>query len=121
MRRRVFIVEDSPQTKAAISDGLQKLNYEIVGVAESENDAKTWLDANPDGWDVAIVDLFLREGTGAGVVRYSRRKGLSQTMVIVTNYFIPDIVIHSRKLGADQVLKKSEDLAELWDYLSRSI
>ena len=58
-------------------------------------------------------------GTGAAVVLYSRKRGLPQTMVIVTNYYISDIVAHNRVLGADQVLKKSDDLAELWDYFSQ--
>lgn len=116
MARRVFIVEDSPLTRVKISDGLRKLGFEVVGIADTEDDAKVWLDANPDGWDLAIVDLFLREGTGAGVVRYSRRRGLLQPIVIVTNHYIPDIVDHSRRLGADKVLEKSNDLEELWKY-----
>ncbi|HYW55814.1 MAG TPA: response regulator [Polaromonas sp.] len=116
MARRVFIVEDSPLTRATISDGLQNLNFEVVGVADCEDDAKVWLDANPDGWDLAIVDLFLREGTGAGVVRYSRRRGYLQPIVVVTNHYIPDIVDHTQRLGADTVLKKSDDLEELWKY-----
>ncbi len=116
MPRRVFLVEDSAVMRAYLSVRLEQLDAEIVGSAETEEAAKVWIDANPDGWDLAVIDLFLLEGTGAGVIRYCRRHGLRQRIVVVTNHYITGIAKHCKHLGADRVFSKSDGLADVLDY-----
>jgi two-component system OmpR family response regulator len=38
-----------------------------LGWAETEADARAWLGAR-QAWDLAIVDLFLKQGSGLGVL-----------------------------------------------------
>ena len=39
----------------------------------TEAEARLWLSEHPAGWDLAIVDLFLREGSGMNVVEAARK------------------------------------------------
>ena len=66
MTLKVFVVEDSAAMRAHLIGLLAAgANVEVVGVASTETQAKHWIESNPGRWDVAVVDLFLREGTGA--------------------------------------------------------
>src|SRR5688572_10885521 len=66
---RVFLVEDLGRTRSAMVSLLRSLDrFTVVGDATGEAQATRWLDENPGGWDLAIVDLMLEQGTGLGVV-----------------------------------------------------
>src|SRR5687767_14362073 len=65
MTFRTYIVEDSPTIRENLIETLQELtDIEPVGTAETDHEGKRWLAQNDDDWDLAIVDLFLREGSG---------------------------------------------------------
>ena len=71
MTLRVFMVEDSAALRAHLTDRLVTgADVAVVGIATTESQAKHWIESNPGQWDVAVVDLFLREGAGAGVVEH---------------------------------------------------
>ena len=118
MALRVFLVEDSAALRAHLIDILvHSAPVEIVGIAETEAQAKDWLERNVDGWDIALVDLFLREGTGAGVVQQCRTRHSNQTVLVMTNHVRDDVLLHQCKLmGADAVYHKSTELDDLVAY-----
>jgi DNA-binding NarL/FixJ family response regulator len=53
----------------------------IEGVAESEAEAIAWLNSHEE-WDVAVVDLFLREGSGLNVIAWCSGRKANQRVVI---------------------------------------
>jgi two-component system OmpR family response regulator len=64
---RVFLIEDAVKIRVMLIEILQQTGQiEVVGFAEGETDALLQLRSKE--WDVAIVDLGLREGTGFGVL-----------------------------------------------------
>lgn len=114
MALRVYLVEDDDSMKQHLVETLSReISIDWVGAAETEAEAKDWLERNPSGWDIALVDLFLREGTGAGVLRHCRRHPAHQDVVVMTNHPISSLVTHCRLLGANAVFDKSTELGDL--------
>ena len=121
MKFRAYIVEDSPTIRDNLIETLQELALvEPVGTADSEHESKRWLASNDDHWDLAIVDLFLREGSGMNVLeamRSKRRPG--QKVVVLSNHATRDVRWRCAQLGADAVFDKSTEFDALVDYCLR--
>lgn len=105
---RVFIVEDHPDTAESISrllsiDDLCK----TVGVAASEKDALAWSFQNEAGFDVVILDLLLREGSGFAVLNHLVKYQPGQVFV-VSDFVTPEIAERCVKLGATAAFRKSQ-------------
>jgi two-component system, OmpR family, response regulator len=112
---RVFMVEDSSTIRDNLIETLKELaQFEPVGTAETEHEAKRWLAAND--WDLAIMDLFLREGSGLNVLEACRSRRPGQKVVVLSNHSSPDVRWRCRQLGADAVFDKSNELEALVDY-----
>ncbi len=63
MRLKTYIVEDDPTIRENLIGTLEELaRIDAVGTAETENEGKAWLTENSGDWDLAIVDLFLKQG-----------------------------------------------------------
>ena len=66
---RTYIVEDNATIRENLIGTLEELTcVKAAGFAETENEGRTWLTDNSQGWDLAIVDLFLKQGSGLGVL-----------------------------------------------------
>lgn len=118
MTLRVFIVEDSEALRAHLAYKLvASADVAVVGVAATESHATNWMKSNPDGWDIALVDLFLREGTGAGVVEYCRNFHPGQAVLVMTNHVKDEELLKDcKQLGAHSVYHKSTELGSLVAY-----
>ena len=69
VRLRTYIVEDNATIRENLISTLEELAcIQATGCAETEDDGKQWLTGNPEGWDLAIIDLFLKQGSGLGVL-----------------------------------------------------
>jgi two-component system OmpR family response regulator len=118
MTFRAYIVEDSSTIRENLFDTLKELAlFEPVGATESEHEAKRWLSSNP--WDLAIVDLFLREGSGMNVLEACRRRQSGQRIVVLSNHSSRDVRWRCQQLGADAVFDKSTELEALIDYCAK--
>ncbi|WP_038218014.1 response regulator [Xenophilus azovorans] len=112
-----FLVEDNPTIRDNLIPTLADLaDAPVVGVAETESEATAWLRAHADTWHLAVVDLFLREGSGLGVLGACARRQPHQRVVVLTNYATPDIRARCLELGADAVFDKSNELDDFFDY-----
>ncbi|MDM0078856.1 response regulator [Variovorax sp. J2P1-59] len=117
----VFLVEDNPQIRANLIPALQELgSASVIAVAEAEEEAINWLALHKGKWDLAVVDFFLKEGTGIGVVRWCDGRGANQRVVVLTNYPTQATRAAFKDAGADLVFDKSTELEAFFDYcLSR--
>jgi len=120
MALKLFLVEDSPAQREYLTHILQtKAGVEIVGIAETEKQAIDWLDRHDGRWDIALVDLFLGEGTGAGVIQHCQNRRPDQSVLVMTNHTRDDALMRRCKLmGADAVYQKSTDLDSLVAYFT---
>jgi DNA-binding NarL/FixJ family response regulator len=116
---RVLLVEDMKQMQAVIVDLLAAVgDFQVVALVETEAEAKLWLSENPDGWDLAVVDLVLDQGSGLAVVpRAKDTRRENAEIVVFSDYAGGGIRAHCEKLGADAVFLKSES-REFMDYCS---
>ncbi|MBY0410200.1 MAG: response regulator [Burkholderiaceae bacterium] len=117
MKLRTYIVEDNATIRENLIGTLQELaDVDTVGVAETEDEGKRWLFTHSDQWDLAIVDLFLRQGSGLGVLDACRNRRFDQKMVVLSNYATPDVRMRCAQLGVDAVFDKSNEIDALVDY-----
>lgn len=117
MRLKTYIVEDNPTIRENLIDTLEELaSIHAVGSAETENEGKAWLAENRDEWDLAIVDLFLKQGSGLGVLAACRDRPSRQKVVVLSNYATADIRQRCAQLGVDAVFDKSNEIDALVDY-----
>lgn len=117
MRLKTFIVEDNPTIRENLIATLEELAcVEAVGSSDTENESKTWLVKNPNSWDLAIIDLFLKQGSGLGVLSACRDRKPGQKVVVLSNYATTDIRQRCAQLGVDAVFDKSNEIDALVDY-----
>lgn len=114
---RVFLVEDNPVLQHAFADALQAIGAKVTGRATDERSAIEWLQAHPQEWDVAIVDLFLARGSGVGVLRAAAERQRRQKVLVLTNYITADMRSRCFALGANGVFDKSTQQGELMSLL----
>jgi two-component system OmpR family response regulator len=117
VRLKTYIVEDNPTIRENLIGTLEELACVIaVGTAETENDGKAWLNTHRQEWDLAIVDLFLKQGSGLGVLAACQDRPQSQKVVVLSNYATADIRQRCAQLGVDAVFDKSNEIDALVDY-----
>ncbi len=117
MRLKTFIVEDNPTIRENLIATLEELaGVEAVGTADTENEGKAWLTTKSGDWDLAIIDLFLKQGSGLGVLSACRNRKPSQKVVVLSNYATADIRQRCAQIGVDAVFDKSNEIDALVDY-----
>jgi DNA-binding NarL/FixJ family response regulator len=115
MAVRVFLVEDQKPMQELVRDLLDSIGgFEVVGSATNETAATEWLYRHQGGWDLAIVDLLLAEGSGFTLItRCSKEPG---AVVVFSDFVTPVVRQRCIRLGADGVISKGQ-FSELRAYL----
>jgi len=115
---RVFLVEDSALFRERLTESLgSACDIELAGWADREQAA---IDALKHcAWDVLIVDLQLKQGTGLGVLGALRslRRAPGSKIVVLTNH---DFYLYRRRAseaGADFYMVKGRDFRRLVEVL----
>ena len=112
-----YLVEDNPIILTNLIETLSEIAHlEVTAHAATQTEANGWLAQHQANWHLAIVDLFLQQGSGLGVLQACRDRAPHQKVVILTNYATPEIRQRSAALGADAVFDKSTELDGLLDY-----
>jgi DNA-binding NarL/FixJ family response regulator len=114
---KAFIVEDSAVIRDNLVAALEEMvPLTVVGTAEDETEALQWLSDPRHDCDIAIVDIFLRRGTGLNVLRALQRDSRSTDRVVLTNYATEEIRRHALALGASRVFDKSGEIDALVEH-----
>lgn len=117
MELRTYIVEDNATIRENLIGALEELaSIKALGWAETQDDATNWLARHGAGWDLAIVDLFLKQGSGLGVLEACRTRRDDQRVVVLSNYATADMRKRCLQLGADAVFDKSNEIDALVEY-----
>ena len=113
---RVLIVEDNRIILDNLVETLSEMvDAKVAHISAGEKDARDWLASNHD-WAIAIVDLFLKDGTGLGVLKALKARRTSQRVVVLSNYATQEMRTRCLHLGADQVFDKSTELDQFIEY-----
>ena len=117
MTLRTFFVEDNPTIRQNLIETLQELaDIEPLGYAETEAHGCAWLSDPSNEWDLAIVDLFLAQGSGLGVVAACQNRKPDQFIIVLSNYATPDVRQRCKELGVNAVFDKSNEIDALLDF-----
>lgn len=112
-----YLVEDNQTILDNLIETLTEIAMvKVVGHAATEVEATRWLSVNDGHWQLAVVDMFLQEGSGMGVLAGCRQREPYQKVVVLTNYATAAIRERSLALGADAVFDKSNELDEFFAY-----
>jgi DNA-binding NarL/FixJ family response regulator len=121
---KTFLVEDSPVIRDNLIATLEELvPVQVVGTAEDEATALAWLEGTQSlaskpgsAVDLVIVDIFLKGGSGLGVLRKAATWPRTAKLVVLSNYATLDMRKRCLELGADRVFDKSGEIDALIQY-----
>ena len=114
---KTYIVEDSPVIRESLIATLEELvPVKVVGTAEDEASAVAWLTRAGNEAGLVIVDIFLKSGSGMGVLRTVQLMHKERKVVVLSNYATPDVRRKCLELGADRVFDKSDEIDALIAY-----
>ena len=115
---RVLLVEDSPLLRGRLENMIsQHAAFKVTGLAAAEAEAVEKLDSVP--YDVIVVDVELRPGSGIGVIRQARTRnkdpkdGSHVWIIVLTNYDLPTVRERCMQAGADHFLDKMREIDQL--------
>ena len=112
-----YIVEDSETIRENLISTLEEIApVKVAGFSTTELEASIWLSEHNRDWQLVIVDLFLKDGTGLGVLKGCLYRKAYQKVVVLTNYATDDIRRRCIELGADAVFDKLRELDQLLEY-----
>jgi CheY-like chemotaxis protein len=118
---RILLVEDSPLLRGRLENMIsQHAVFKVTGLAAAEAEAVEKLDSV--SYDVIVVDVELRPGSGIGVIRQARmrnngnknpRDGSHVWIIVLTNYDLPTVRERCMQAGADHFLDKMREIDQL--------
>ena len=116
-RLQTYVVEDNLTIRENLIGTLEELTCStVVGFAETESGARAWLLGHDDEWDLLVVDLFLKQGSGLGVLQACQARRPDQKVVVLSNYATPDIRRRCAEFGVDAVFDKSNEIEALVEF-----
>ena len=114
---QAFVVEDNPTIRENLIGTLEELTcVKVAGTSATEDEAIAWLHENPKAWDLLIVDLFLKQGSGIHLAERISRRRPSQKVVVFSNYINPSVRKRCAQIGVDAVFDKSTEIDALVRY-----
>ncbi|NML45234.1 response regulator [Ramlibacter sp. G-1-2-2] len=117
MQLAVFVVEDNADIQENLVGALEELTcVKVVGGSATEEDALAWLAQHALDWDLMIIDLFLKGGSGIRLVQRVQRARSGQKLIIFSNYVNASVRKRCAQLGVDAVFDKSTEIDALVDY-----
>ena len=117
---KIYLVEDSPVIRDNLIATLEELvPVRVIGCAEDEATALRWLRDGGQAVDLVIVDIFLKSGSGLGVLRGVRSLVRRPHFVVLSNYARPEMRRECLALGAERVFDKSTEIDSLVQYCAQ--
>ena len=112
-----YLAEDNAIILENLIETLREIaDVRVVACSATEAEATRWLDLHDGSWHLAILDLFLEQGSGLGVLAGCQHRKPYQKVVLLTNFATPEIRRRAAELGADAVFDKSTELDALFAY-----
>jgi DNA-binding NarL/FixJ family response regulator len=113
---RVLLVEDSKVLTERLTEAIRQV-AEVDLIATVDSEAAAVAAVRRENIDVMILDLHLKQGTGFGVMRALAKGSFKPSIIILTNYDLPEYKSAALALGATHFLDKARDYDRLPDVL----
>ncbi|MFD9080557.1 response regulator transcription factor [Streptomyces erythrochromogenes] len=109
-RRRILVVDDEPEVRAAVEDGLAVEGYEVRGAADGLAALSQVAAWEPDA---VVLDVMMPVLDGLGVCRQLRAMGDRTPVLVLTALDSVSERVDGLEAGADDYLVKPFALDEL--------
>jgi two-component system, OmpR family, response regulator len=114
---QAYVIEDNATIRENLVGALEELTcVKVAGSSATESEALDWLEQHAGDWDLLIVDLFLKQGSGIHLAQVVKRQRPSQKVVVFSNYVNSSVRKRCAQLGVDAVFDKSTEIDSLVDY-----
>jgi response regulator of citrate/malate metabolism len=114
---RVFIIEDNVALRNIMVDALRDIpSVDVLFYADTEVSATNWLSSHDGAWDLAVVDLHLRQGSGVGALNWCTTRRSNQRVVVLSGELNEDVRQKCLALRADAVFDKGTEMNLFLDY-----
>jgi DNA-binding response OmpR family regulator len=107
---RILVVEDEPKLAAAIREGLETQQYEVVVARTGE---EGFYAAEVEPFDLLIFDVMLPNRDGIEILTSLRRRGIRTPVLLLTAKDAIDDRVRGLDAGADDYLVKPFAFPEL--------
>ena len=118
---RILLVEDSLPLRSRLTECLTEPGLmQVTATAESEAQAIAHIDAQD--FDILVVDVELRPGSGINVIRHARAHWLLPPLpliIVLTNHALPTVKARCLVAGADHFLDKMRQFEHLYPLISQ--
>jgi DNA-binding NtrC family response regulator len=108
MAGSLLLVDDDPAVLKGLGDAFETLGYEVWREATGEGAVAAYATHRPD---VVLLDLWLPDGDGLGVLEQLRR--LDAAVIMLTGHGDVPTAVRAMELGAENFLTKPVDLPHL--------
>jgi DNA-binding NarL/FixJ family response regulator len=120
MKLPIFLAEDDATLRTQLVALIDEMcDGQVVATAETQAQATEWINAHPKDWDLAVIDLFLRQGTGFGVLENMPDPAQRERVIVLTNSATQENRARCLKLGARAVFDKTLELDRFLDHCVR--
>ncbi|MDQ7968223.1 MAG: response regulator [Oxalicibacterium faecigallinarum] len=117
---RVFLVEDSLEIRDLMVENMAMIDgLSVAGMAESEDEALTQLQAEP--FDILIVDIQLKKGNGINLLRNiaEDQKFTNALKIICSNNATEVFRRVGRQYGVNHFYDKTSEFPQLFALLQQ--
>ncbi len=109
----MLLVEDHRAFSGALAFSLDRdPDLRVVGRTSSAAECRRYLSGG-EGFDVAVVDLYLADGESIRLIDEMRESCPGVPVVVLTISVDPADHARAKEAGADEVLSKADDLEEI--------
>jgi DNA-binding NarL/FixJ family response regulator len=113
---KILLVEDSKVLAERLSEAIGQIaGLDLIGTIDAETAAVAV--ARKENVDVIVLDLHLKHGTGFGVLRALASANRKTSVIVLTNYDLPEYKSAALALGATHFLDKAKDYWRLPELL----
>ena len=114
---KIYLIEDNKSMRDNLVSTLEELApVKAVGSSDCVDEGVAWLLDDQRPWDLAIVDLFLKSGSGLSVLEACRSRMPLQKIVVFSNYATHEMRLRCAQLGVDAVFDKATEIDALLSY-----
>ena len=116
----IFLAEDNAALRQQLIDVIGHVcDGQVVATAETEDEATAWIREHPRDWDLAVLDLFLKQGTGFGILESMHDPADRDRVIVLTNAATDAHRARCLALGARAVYDKTAELDKFLDHCLR--
>ncbi len=113
----VFVIEDEVVLRNLLVDALREIpGVEVLFYADNEVAATNWLSSHDSAWDLAVVDLHLKQGSGVGALNWCTTRRQDQRVVVLSSQLSQEVRRKCLALRVDEVFDKTSEMDAFLDY-----